>query len=384
VCNVAEVLKDDHHKPPSKIVVLSLLPIHTYAESAASSSHPSIFFYRGDLLTTLGIGTAKSPIHLRDATHAFVYGGTLETSEDDTAAMLRVLALLNFVPAWAITCMIHRAINLTLTFNMGVWSTLCVDDLQMRWVAKSLTDTPGIICLMANLLVTQSEITSKSQAVAAFDADIKAGVTGASGMPPTQLQSDGLDTNVRRRLIGIGKEAVHRGKDATDAVGRALTQLGPGEPEQRAGTSAEAHVASASLRSSVMPTPSHDEDLAAYLLGAESELLVDRLPSWAIDRPARWRFDVCAHIDSITLLAVSDTYAMHIFRPDVKLTSNMQGIYLIRDKAMLSALRFTDHAAVWRQNVAASAAAQLGRQAARTHAVRDVARAAPPPAQRRA
>ena len=301
VRSLERCVKDDFHRPPAKVVVLSPLPVEQY-ESASRSALLSVFVYRGDMLRSLELGTSRSPINLRSAIHAFVFGGTEATAEDDMAAMLRCLALLNFVPNWSITCTINRAVNMTMAANMGVWSTLCVNDLQMRWLARSITDTPGLISLMANLIAEPLEHKEAKRL----------------------LKGEHLLDHIEH----VRKVAPASRAD-TGGLERELNRMPPTALE-RSASSSDAHIAKRRA-STPLPAPtSAAADMRDYLLGAESQLIVSRLPAWAIGLRASELYDVFAQQDGLQLLAVSDERSMHIFQGGTQLLSQMHGVYVCR------------------------------------------------------
>mmetsp|Transcript_23606 Transcript_23606/g.59874 ORF Transcript_23606/g.59874 Transcript_23606/m.59874 type:complete len:1226 (+) Transcript_23606:65-3742(+) len=375
--NYEKIVRDPYHKPPAKLVVLSPMPIETHLsplhnESSATSisssrtSHyslPSIFFYHGDMLTSLEVGTDSSPINLREATHAFVYGGSVEAPVDDMAAMLRVLALLNFVPAWSITCMIHRSENLTMAANIGVWTTVCINDLQMRWLGKSVTDTPGIICLMANLLVSSSELGTKDlnktfgnrlgENDDEYALEEEEGDGDEEGVeeeqPRESLSASGIPSpHPRLMRFQSQKDAAfldaHASKRLFSYIPSRFGGGGGGGVEPARGSS---HTFShASRARNALPSRRHQHarnfvrapaDLASYLHGAEAQLIVGALPQWAVGRRASWLYEVFARLDGLQLLAVSELHSMIIWRGETRLTASMTGVYIARNEHDLDA-----------------------------------------------
>lgn len=203
---------------------------------------------------------------------------------------------------------------------------LCINDLQMRWLSKSVTDTPGIICLMSNLLISASELDSKDR-----DRCAPCRRLGASealwgrGLPPGsragQHCAEALTAAApaapapcrappRRAIVGRHDEtALARAAEEKDQhETEAATEAGGGLPATAAPLQKSA--TSSSLLRHVparpSPRPTHDEDLGNYLLGAESQLLVHGLPRWADGRTAGWLLEAVAHVDGLQLLAVGD------------------------------------------------------------------------------
>lgn len=344
VRNFEKSVKDNFHKPPSKIVVLSPLPIRTYDSISTKGSGVSFFFCKGDLLTSPELGTPRSILNLRDVEHAFVYGGNAGSPDDDEAAMLRVLSLLNFLPASSITTLITRATNQTMATNLGAWSTVCVNDLQMRWLAKSVTDTPGIICLMSNLLISVS--TGESARKLAHGLKEKARAASAVRGAARGQEEDGEeDANQGASDVGHQSKRGRLTRTNTGSVRFSTQQLdrlhrvyGSDAALLRRNSKfgASRRRSASGLRTAVVGV---DSDMLDYLLGAESHLHVSHLPPWAIGKQAATLFNVFAHMDGMQLLAVSDGRTMHIFR-DVLLVPSMLGIYICRsDRDLIAFLR---------------------------------------------
>mmetsp|Transcript_10374 Transcript_10374/g.30798 ORF Transcript_10374/g.30798 Transcript_10374/m.30798 type:complete len:1222 (+) Transcript_10374:115-3780(+) len=318
--NYVRLLKQDDHVPPERVVVLANSGVDQFKLSAIGRyASRRLFVYEGDLLSSLELGTQNrdSPISLRDAKHVFVYGasGQFDASKktaDDSRTVLRVLALLNFVPPWAVTCLVQGSAHLAMATNVGVQNVLCMRDIEMRLLGKSVTDTPGIITLVANLLISGSEFGSEDRNQAfVLGEDIAADLVDTIGDV-----DDGPGEDARSAPASV----VDEGTSVNSGQQRARASL---NPFARANTNT-------GDRDRSLYRSNHDDDRGEYLLGAEAQLLVQPLPSWCVGKPADMLYQRVQAVDGIQLLAVRDGDSMFIWRPQVVVTRNMRGVWITR------------------------------------------------------
>jgi hypothetical protein len=330
VRNMDRMVKDDYHRPPEKIVLLSPLGVGEYGleeKMRLRSLRRKLYVYEGDVLTSLQLGTLDSPINMANLTHAFVYPGSDSGLTDDSNAVLRTFALLNFVLPSSVTLMINRAANYHLAKGLAIQNVLCVNELQMRLLGKAATDTPGILCLVSNLLISANEFGTTERAY------VRALYDGGSDV---EGESDGEDEAEDGRWsygTARAQASEKRERHVAHLVREPLAML--------AGFGNNAHNGRPRRGRPPQQRPLTDSalfDLSSYLLGAESHLVVHRLPKWAVGRTSGWLYAQLSAVDMVQLLAVRDEMHMHIWARDVLLKPSMEAIYVTRSDRTLAAM----------------------------------------------
>jgi len=239
----------------------------------------------------------------------------------DSSTVLRVLALKNFIKPWHMTCMLRSASNLTMLNRIGVQNVLTINDLTMRWLAKSVTDCPGIICLLANLLSSSSEWSHKATSQALS-------MLSSFDMEHDEWEIQPLDESDPVYGINDGTARGGGGQGGHDVD---MTTGGSGGGARGARSDTRGGDAADSQQRW------RGSDMREYLVGAQSQLLVHKLPDWSLDKEAKVLYQMMTMVDGIALLAVKHGDNMLIWDENVVLKRGMLGVWMARSEHGLTA-----------------------------------------------
>jgi len=260
------------------------------------ASYPHVTYIRGDLLSPLQLPTvAAQRLNLHRATAVFLLGDVLSLSGADAARVLvhdrattaRLLVLTKLMPPERVHVLYKSTNDLDLARSAGVRKIVCLNHLKMRLLSKSVSDCPGAIVLITNLLNTKI----------ALDRTIAS----------MQMRDVGMSGLVAR---GLGRSKGGSDSLARSVGGRGFDAQGDGGSGGGSGNSSGGD--EAAVQTSGADGGDEQVWYELYALGAENNLTLSHTPSGLVGMKwGRAVETVFVHTGTI-LLGVADTQAQGV------------------------------------------------------------------------